>query len=363
MSMIACPECHKKISDRAEICPHCGLPRRFFINTDEIKENRDLSSRQFSGDYNKIKAVLVSFSDEWRSLFGANKYIARSEAKAFFDKYTEYVTLLNDPIVSEYIRVNYNSIGFSIGQVQKFLNLMSRFIPSIDEHNDNFIDEKLITEKEYFDNILKTVDANVILDDEQRRAVVIDEDYCLIVAGAGAGKTTTMAAKVKYLVEKQGIAPSDIMVISYTNKAIDELRERINKRLAIPVSISTFHAFGYSLLRKGSETPPVINNWSYKIIFECIEKQIYTNKRLLENVVMFLGYYFNMPDDALKFDTLNDFCEYRALQDYETLKSRVGEYNLSVINERTKRISTITGEYLRSQQEVQIANFLYMYNI
>ena len=74
-------------------------------------------------------------------------------------------------------------------------------------------------------------------------------------------------------------------------------------------------------MRKGFETPPVINNWSYKIIFECIEKQIYTNKRLLENVIMFLGYYFNMPDDALKFETLNDFCEYRAAQDYETLKA------------------------------------------
>lgn len=363
MSMIACPECCNKISDRAEICPHCGLPRRFFDFTDE-KTNKNINkTSQFSDDYNKIKTMLMTFSGEWRSMFGAHKYIARSEAKVFYDKYIKYVAILNNPIAHEYIRLNSATIGFSVGQAQKFLNLMTRFIPAIDEHNDCFIEEKLVEEKEYFDTILKSVDANVMLDDEQRRAVVMDEDYCLIVAGAGAGKTTTMAAKVKYLVEKQGIAPSDIMVISYTNKAIDELRERINKKLEIPVNINTFHAFGYGILRKGSDIPPIINNWSYKIIFECIEKQIYKNKRLLENVIMFLGYYFNMPDDALKFESLNDFCEYRAAQDYETLKSRVGEYNASVINERTKRVSTITGEYLRSQQEVQIANFLYMYNI
>lgn len=227
MSIISCPECHNKISDKAEICPHCGLPRHFFINSNEHNNSHNTSHEKSFGDYNKIKAVLVSFSDDWRSLFGANKYIARPEAKALFDKYSEYVTLLNNPIVSEYIRINYNLIGFSIGQVQKFLNLMSRFMHCVDEHNDNFIEDKLVSEKVYFNNILKTVDANIILDDEQRRAVVIDEDYCLIVAGAGAGKTTTMAAKVKYLVEKQGVSPSDIMVISYTNKAIDELRERI----------------------------------------------------------------------------------------------------------------------------------------
>jgi DNA helicase-4 len=307
--------------------------------------------------------MLIAFSNDWRSIFGAKKYIARSEAKDFFDKYSRYTAILNEPMVHEYIRSNAATIGFTVVQAQKFLNLMARFIPLVEEHNDTFIEEKLVSEKEYFDGILKSVDPNVMLDDEQRRAVVMDEDYCLIVAGAGAGKTTTMAAKVRYLVEKEGVAPSDIMVISYTNKAIDELRDRINKKLGIPVEINTFHAFGYSLLRKGSDIPPVINNWSYKIIFECIEKQIYTNKRLLENVVMFLGYYFDMPEDALKFDSLNDFCEYRAAQDYETLKSRLGEYNASVINERTKRVSTITGEYLRSQQEVQIANFLYMNNI
>jgi len=362
MAMITCPECSNKISDRAEICPHCGLPRCFF-NPINDETNISSTTNQFSGDYNKIKAMLMAFSSEWRSMFGAQKYIARSDAKSFFDKYIEYVTILKDPIVHEYIRINSAAIGFTAIQTQKFLNLMTRFLTYVDEHNERFIEEKLATEKDYFDTILKAVDANVMLDDEQRRAVIMDEDYCLIVAGAGAGKTTTMAAKVKYLVEKQGVAPSDIMVISYTNKAIDELRDRINKKLGISANISTFHAFGYGLLRKGFETPPVINNWSYKIIFECIEKQIYTNKRLLENVIMFLGYYFNMPDDALKFETLNDFCEYRAAQDYETLKSRVGDYNASVINERTKRVSTITGEYLRSQQEVQIANFLYMNNI
>jgi len=230
LAIIACPECCNKISDRAEICPHCGLPRRFFTlpNASTVVTP---SQDKFSGDYKSIKAMLIAFSNDWRSIFGAKKYIARSEAKDFFDKYSKYTTILNEPMVHEYIRSNSATIGFTVVQAQKFLNLMTRFLPLVQEHNDMFIEEKLVSEKDYFDSILKLVDPNVKLDDEQRRAVVMDEDYCLIVAGAGAGKTTTMAAKVKYLVEKEGVAPSDIMVISYTNKAIDELRDRINKKL------------------------------------------------------------------------------------------------------------------------------------
>ena len=98
-------------------------------------------------------------------------------------------------------------------------------------------------EKDYFDNILKEIDPEIQLDDEQRRAVITDDDHCLLVAGAGAGETTTMAAKVKYLVEKKHVSPEEIIVISYTNKAIGELRERINQGLGIPAKICTFYAF------------------------------------------------------------------------------------------------------------------------
>lgn len=63
----------------------------------------------------------------------------------------------------------------------------------------------------------------------------------LVIAGAGAGKTTTVAAKVKYLVEKRGIKPEQILVISFTNKAVGELRDKINKALKINCPVTTFH--------------------------------------------------------------------------------------------------------------------------
>lgn len=66
-----------------------------------------------------------------------------------------------------------------------------------------------------------------------------------VVGGGALGhfKFTFRFPPLKYLVEKKHVSPEEIIVISYTNKAIGELRERINQGLGIPAKICTFHAF------------------------------------------------------------------------------------------------------------------------
>ena len=125
-----------------------------------------------------------------------------------------------------------------------------KFKGNIEENNQKFIDESLINLKDYFDKMFRHVDENIVLDDEQRKAILTDEDYNLIIAGAGSGKTTTLAAKVKYLVEIKNIKPEQILIISFTNKAVDELKERINDQFRIPAKICTFHKFGGCIKRK-----------------------------------------------------------------------------------------------------------------
>ena len=68
--------------------------------------------------------------------------------------------------------------------------------------------------KLYFDTRYNGVDDNIKLDKEQTNAILCDEDYSLIIAGAGTGKTTTMAAKVKYLVDIKRVHPKEILVTS-----------------------------------------------------------------------------------------------------------------------------------------------------
>ncbi len=101
----------------------------------------------------------------------------------------------------------------------------------------------------YLDHIFDEIDPTIHLDQEQKKVVTTKGDL-LVIAGAGSGKTTTMVAKVKYLIEIENIDPNEILLISYTNKATEELIERIQKQLKLPIDILTFHKLGMKLLKK-----------------------------------------------------------------------------------------------------------------
>ena len=233
----------------------------------------------------------------------------------------------------------------------------------VKRHNEKYIKDSLIKYKDYFDNMYKGIDDNILLDEEQRIAILTDEDYNLIVAGAGSGKTTTMAAKVKFLVDIKKVDPKDIILISYTNKAVSELKQRINKDFKIPVLVCTFHKFGVEILKsKTDEHLKVLTN-SYNLVKDYFDKVLCNNNKKLKEFLKFFVFYFDIPLFALKFNSLNDYFNYKKRNDYLTLKSRLNEYNKQVIDERTNKRYTILGEFLKSNEEVMIANFLYLNGI
>jgi len=101
------------------------------------------------------------------------------------------------------------------------------------------------------------------LNPKQKEAVLNTEGPLLILAGAGAGKTKTIAERIRHLIRK-GVAPSSILAITFTNKAAKEMRERVSKMLSEdkglnrPVSmnerpfVSTFHSLGVHIIKEQS---------------------------------------------------------------------------------------------------------------
>lgn len=123
----------------------------------------------------------------------------------------------------------------------------------------------------------KEINDSVKLDKEQIKAILADGKYSLIIARAGTGKTTTMASKVKYLVDIKKVDPSKILVMSYTKKATEELDSRINDDFNIPV-VTTFHNLAYTYIRKmfyDRKCYVVDNNLKNQIFLDHFKEKIF----------------------------------------------------------------------------------------
>ena len=310
---------------------------------------------------------LLNFENGLESLLNTDAYIARRDYIHLCDSYSEiynqFSTLQKSKALDYYCSQNH----IDIQRIEDFLATYSDLCKNesaeiVTLHNKNFLEKHLISDKEYLDNVLKKVDPAINLDDEQRRVVLSDEDYTLVIAGAGAGKTTTVAAKVKYLVEKKGVLPEQILVISFTNKAVGELRSKINKALKIDCPVTTFHKTGYAILRRKDEERKLIvdGGFMFNVISNYLKGNILENPELVDKLILFFGSYFDAPYEG---DDLNTFFNYIAKADFSTLRGNMSEYTEEIINKRTGNRVTIARETLRSSQEVRIANYLYLNNI
>lgn len=297
------------------------------------------------------------------TLLNADRYIARSEYSkqiSDFSSDIEFFSVLKQSgMFDDFCKKN----NLSPGRINGIMDSYGNIQELIDEHNDKFVSESMIKEKDYLDNILKQVDPNIVLDEDQRRVVLTDEDYCLVIAGAGAGKTTTVAAKVKYLVDKKGIDPSQILVVSFTNKAVNELKDRIQKELDIPCPIATFHSTGNAIIHKNSPDEKlniVDQSKLYFVIRDYFRNSIMRNESAVNNLIMFFASYFDAPYEG---SDLNAFFNNIAKANFSTMRGDLEDFKREVIDTRTKKSVTIQNEVLRSYQEVEIANFLYLNNI
>ena len=94
------------------------------------------------------------------------------------------------------------------------------------------------------------------LNEAQREAVTSTEGPLLVVAGAGSGKTRVLTYRVGHLIHACGVKPSEILAITFTNKAAGEMRERLERMLghtARAIWILTFHAACGRILRREAE--------------------------------------------------------------------------------------------------------------
>src|SRR5690606_7630620 len=126
-------------------------------------------------------------------------------------------------------------------------------------------------------------------DEQQRLAIVKDEDHNLVIAGAGSGKTTTVAGKVTYLVKRWNGRPDEILLITFTRKAADEMRDRIKKKMGVNIEVDTFHSFGRKVIGEVTRNmPSVIEENQFFTTMRTIFNGLMAEPGFAENVIKFL---------------------------------------------------------------------------
>ena len=91
------------------------------------------------------------------------------------------------------------------------------------------------------------------LNDKQKEAVLATEGPCLVIAGAGSGKTKVLTHKIAYLISEKNVKPYNILAITFTNKAASEMKQRVEKivgDVAQEMWMGTFHSICVRILRR-----------------------------------------------------------------------------------------------------------------
>ncbi|QNQ80887.1 DNA helicase PcrA [Lactobacillus sp. PV034] len=129
------------------------------------------------------------------------------------------------------------------------------------------------------------------LNEQQIKAVQTTNGPLLVVAGAGSGKTSVLTRRIAYLIEEQGVAPWNILAITFTNKAATEMRERVQNLLgpvAESVWMSTFHALCVRILRRDADKIGYSSNFSIAdsseqlTLVKRIEKDLNINPKMYD---------------------------------------------------------------------------------
>lgn len=93
----------------------------------------------------------------------------------------------------------------------------------------------------------------ILLNPVQKEAVLYDQGPELVFAGAGTGKTRVLTAKIAWLIQHKGVSPNNIFAATFTNKAAQEMRSRVEDLTGLPCAglwIGTFHSLCARILRR-----------------------------------------------------------------------------------------------------------------
>jgi DNA helicase IV len=284
---------------------------------------------------NEIKAVNLEYATYLKN---DNGYFSNYQLTAWKEKY--------NPLFTEINGKTFEDIGLDddeIATVREFVQCNERLSSVRAEYNNQFI----VHEQALYEDFFKKIEKHG-LDSEQQIAVITNEDNNIVIAGAGSGKTTTIVGKVRYIIERYKIPPSEILLISFTNKSAQTLAQRMNIE---GIDVKTFHKFGKDVICEvEGKQPSIFDELQFKFLLTKFFEELIQNREYLHDVTEFFTDFLKPEKAQDDFKDQGEYFQYLKDQDYTTYKTKD-----IPVNGRT----TLKREIVKSIEECKIANFLF----
>lgn len=276
---------------------------------------------------------------------------------------------------SGYLRKSY------IFTLKKSLNELLRSMPSFSSHNlelseketlkkakdlvariDDLVEHRnqiyLECEKARANDLFLPQDGSPSLNDEQLRAVLVDDDRNLVVAGAGSGKTKVIEVKIKYLVQYKNVSPHRILLLSFSKKSASDLEKKVAKDVP-GIKPKTIHSFSYQFSsKKGGKLFDPSKSELESTLYKALAKTL-SDEKAKTKLLKFHKNFFSDLKPLIFYDNISTL-----RRDLHNLNSvfiheydRFGELRLR------RAIKTLKGELVRSVDEQYIADFLFLNDV
>lgn len=291
----------------------------------------------------KLQAILPAIKgavNDYELLTNYDNYFSNSQKQQF---------LQANSATFKAIPSYFNKLGLAKADkaiVAKFLTIYKGTSQDRTTYNELFVK----TESAKYAHLFDTLE-NYPLSRDQVEAIIKDEDNNLVIAGAGTGKTTTISAKVAYLLTKGLAKPEDLLIISFTNNAVNEMKKRCTEFCrAIPgvenLDVRTFNSFGYFVTRYCSSSEVILafdgKEGLTKVFLQKAFSELFINDAdFQKKAINFIAFFSRPERDEFEFEDKNEFFKY----------------------ERSFENGTLHGKVVNSKEELQICNFLCLFKI
>ena len=310
--------------------------RQFSDDKIEVNKSNEVTARGDSEPVGNGDWLIQSSIDDFKDYF--NELIYESFPDMYLDIDDSFFDLFRE--LSE--------------EVEEYCDVTEEYdslLEMIQDHNENFIQRH--SNDPIFDNV-----CGYSLDNEQRKAILCDSKHNLVIAGAGTGKTLTICGKIKYLLENNMAKEDEILLMSYSRDSVDDISKKVAKVYA-KMKAETFHSLGYEILAKHYGEKKAIEDQILSHIKAFFKERISSDNKFVQKIFKYFSCYIrSITFDFEKKEINEEEQDWTFKKPYRTLKEALKNLNKDPQNNVTAK-----KEYVRSVQELVIANFLFVNGI